>query len=552
MAVDLEELDIALGRDFGTKYDKLLVAVGNDTVYYEDSTVPGTMTAITGATDIDTTDQLVIFEAYSKVFVINGAILRVADFGNTKITTTDIKTTGSTYPTRGMILEGSITTTDRMLVDFCTVTDGAGSVYGRMLSGAFDSGDTVVASAADGGATAVSFVLSVAPAEATTMPHWYTYTAYAGNGGSYGSLPNKAYLGCLYRGRVVLAGDPVYPHQWYMSRQANPWDWVYAANDAQSPVAGNNADAGEVGDVIRCLIPYKDDYLIFGCTNTISVLRGDAAAGGSIDAIDLTTGIYGPNSYCWDNANNLYFWGTGGIYKMTSGLKVENLSAINLPNLLEDSAATPTTHRITMAFDRDRQGVIIAVTTIADGHNSNFWYDLRTGGFFPESYPHECGPYSLFYYDSNTLANKGLLVGCRDGYIRTYKDTTMHDDIGATNEAIDSYVVLGPIKIARDDDSYGRLQSFTAVLGNPTDTDDVIDYVIKVDEIAETVITDISTSPPTPPVLFTGTIVGGGRVQKYRTRARGTYLGIRLGNDVIDKTWAFEKLIGEVVEAGGI
>ncbi|GAH06211.1 unnamed protein product, partial [marine sediment metagenome] len=52
---------------------KRLVACGNDEVYYEVSA--GTMTEITdvlGAA-IDTSDQLVMFEAFQKVFVVNGA-----------------------------------------------------------------------------------------------------------------------------------------------------------------------------------------------------------------------------------------------------------------------------------------------------------------------------------------------------------------------------------------------------------------------------------------------------------------------------------------------
>ena len=62
-----------------------------------------------------------------------------------------------------------------------------------------------------------------------------------------------------------------------MSRQANIFDWLYSQADAQTPVAGSNADAGELGDTVKALIPYKDDYLIFGCSQTMWLLRGDPA-----------------------------------------------------------------------------------------------------------------------------------------------------------------------------------------------------------------------------------------------------------------------------------
>jgi len=77
-----------------------LVAAGNDLLFYEDIDVAaGTMTQLAASDgDIDTSDQLNIFEAYGKVFVVNGSNLKVADFINVKITTTDIKTGWQSIP----------------------------------------------------------------------------------------------------------------------------------------------------------------------------------------------------------------------------------------------------------------------------------------------------------------------------------------------------------------------------------------------------------------------------------------------------------------------
>ena len=118
-------------------------------------------------------------------------------------------------------------------------------------------------------------------------------------------MPNKAYLGCLYRGRCTLSGDPEHPYQWYMSRQGNPWDFAYIANDAGSPVKGGDSDAGEIGDIVRTLISYKDDYLIHGCATSCWFVAGDPAEGGSINELDLTVGMFGANSWCFDGEGNL-------------------------------------------------------------------------------------------------------------------------------------------------------------------------------------------------------------------------------------------------------
>jgi len=540
---------------------KVLVAAGNNCLEYED--VAGSLTAITNATDVDTSDQLIMFEAFQKAIVVNGAILRVADFINTKI---DLGSGNelTSPPAKGDILTQT-TSGAKMVVDFVDTTKRY--IYGYTTYGTFvtTAGYTLVS-----GDETATMDPNPAPkpdvvSQASTMPHWYEYTTYPdivlsvakygqeiGSTKKFGSLPAKAYLGCLYRGRVVLAGNPNYPHQWYMSRQADVWDFAYLANDAQTPVAGNNADAGEVGDIIRCLIPYKDDYLIFGCANTIWVLRGDPAAGGSLDEVDLTVGIFGANSWCFDGDGNLYFWGTGGIYVMPAGFgAVKCLTENTLPNIVADEDVNPSTHRITMGYDRKRRGVLTCITKLSDGSNSNYWYDLRTGGFFPESYPDECGAYSLFYYAANDKDYADLLVGCTDGYVRRFDDTAK-DDAGTTSKAINSYCTLPIQPLAADGDHEGKLTSLTVTnAGGASDGDfgdtDGVDYSLYAGNDAETVLEDIIDGAA---AKETGTLSGTGRKERVRHRVRGAYLGIKLGNSAADETWAVEAIAGEVVPAG--
>jgi len=314
-----------------------LVACGNGKVYYE---MPaGTMIElVTSGYSINTTDQLVMFEGFQKTFVVNGSKLGIADFINTKLTHDPL---GIVHAHGDVLTQGSAT----MVVDFTNIAKTA--TYGYVTSGTF-----VITTQVIGSGLGSAFN----PSAVTAKPHWYAWTVYPG--GSFGSMPTKAYLGCLYRGRVVLSGNPNAPFQWYMSRQANPWDWQYYTNDAQSAVMGGNSDAGELGDIIRALIPYRDDYLIFGCSTSIWCLMGDPAeASASINEIDLTVGMFGANSWCFDGSGNLYFWGTNGIYKMAIPGLPQCITEVSLPDLVNDEEVDPTTHRITMAFDRIRSGI---------------------------------------------------------------------------------------------------------------------------------------------------------------------------------------------------
>lgn len=528
-----------------------LVAACNNLIGYED--VAGSLLAVTGSSgDIDTTDQLQLFSGFQKAFVVNGANLKVVDFVNTRLTS-EIQIVAN-IPLHGDILTQD-STNAQMTVDYIyyNTTTLDHYVYGYTFSGTFDDAHDI--KDADANVIITAANLSAVD-EATTMPHWYDWTPYNNNTTTYGSMPKKAYLGCLYRGRPVLGGNPAYPYQWYMARQNNPWDWAYTKNDAQSPVAGGNNDAGEIGDILRALISYKDDYLIFGCASSMWYLSGDATYGGILNELSLTTGIYGARSFCWDDEGNLWWWGKNGIYKSNIPSQPVNVSAIDLPRLVKDEAVNPSTHRITMEFDRDRQGIKISIVVLATGANSDYWYDLRTEGFSPESASNEHGAYSLLYYDSNTPGLSGLLVGCRNGYVYNLDDSAP-DDIGGADNAIsiNSYVSLGPI-IMGQSGKQGKIIGLNAVTaggatgGTQSDSDD-INFKVFTDLAAETIIERMAANINPN---FAGVIKSPGRQRggTKRQKAKGAFGGVRLENSNTGETWGFEKLDISVIPAGRI
>ncbi|KKL78378.1 hypothetical protein LCGC14_2025460, partial [marine sediment metagenome] len=393
----------------------------------------------------------------------------------------------------------------------------------------------------------------------TAGPHWYDWTVYPdvvltldASTKSYGVMPNQAYLGCNYRNRCVLSGNPEAPFQWYMARQGMPWDWAYVANDSASPVRGGDSDAGELGDIIRCLSPYKDDYLTIGDVSSIYYMSGDPY-GGTLNELDLTTGIFGANSWCRGDQGLFYFWGTSGIYVTTiPGIPV-CLTVEALPSIVTDEAVDPSTHRICMEYDRKNIGILVTITLLADGSNSNYWYDIRTKGFFSETYPDECGVYASFYYNANDESLSGLLVGCKDGYIRTFDPSKKSDDIGASDQAIDANVLLGPQPLTQGigDGSVGNLNIISAggeSGGTITDSDN-IDYAVYVGRSAAKVLEsfDAGAAP-----RFTGTFTAPGLQKKNKTRrkARGRVAAVKLSNDTADESISFERLLIDIADAG--
>lgn len=526
------------------KHDKKLVAVANNELWYESTS--GVMSELAAANnDMDCQEILNLFEGYGKVFVVNNTNLKIADFQNVKITTADI---GANPPDSGTVLTG-VSSGAKMVVDYIDALTGAVVLYGQSITSAtFTNGETVTGADNDG--NAISFVTTIEVAG----PFWYDWTVY-GNSTDYGAMPPAATLGCLWNGRAVIAGNPQAPHQWYMARQAKVHDFLYGINDAQSAVAGNNADAGEIGDLPTALIPYKDDWLIVGCVSTCWLFTGDPTNGGALGELDLTTGIFGAQAWCWGKENELYFWGLNGIYKvMLPGGSPVCVSEIRLPALVDDEAASPETHRINLTYDKRRAGVKVDITLLADGSNSCYWYDFRTDGFFPESYPNSCGVYSSVVYDSIDPDYKDVIYGCNDGYLRSLDDSAKDDDITSGTQLINSHVTFGPFLLSDFAANEGKITGLDIILagggagGSQPDSDGAT-YELYTAKSAEKVLELMAAGT----MKAAGTITGPGRSRNtFRKKIRGVYGGIKLKNATVAQTWALEQVLIKVSKAGGL
>ncbi len=368
--------------------------------------------------------------------------------------------------------------------------------------------------------------------------HWIEMSAV--DGCEY--LPTSASIGCLYRGRIVLAGDRSNPHAWYMSRSGNPFDWTYAAGDAASPIAGSNSDVGEVGDVIVALAPYHDDYLLIGCNQSLWLMRGDPAAGGSLDSLTAADGIFGALSWCFDGQNNFYFVGLGGVYMTPSGsFQIINLTSKSLPDFMH--GVNRNTHWVTMGYDVRRNGIQINITNITKdntyGAGSSWWIDLSSGGgFFPDLFPQESAPFGNMYYGSENPDHEQFVMACHDGNIRAFSETVKDDD----GIPIESYCYYPPRRIGALGTD-GKLNEITVTTGGGDADSDSVTCEVFVGKTAQEVLD--SDSPH-----GSVTVEGVQRTSK-RVRARGSFVGLKLsGANETDNSFAIESVSGDVLPGG--
>jgi hypothetical protein len=249
----------------------------------------------------------------------------------------------------------------------------------------------------------------------------------------------------------------------------------------------------------------------------------------------------GRDAIAKDGDGNSYLFGTDGIYRIAKNLTAfDNLTLSRIPTIVKDLGLDAGKQNITIGYDGRQHGLVISVTQLGDGSNENFWYDLRTGGFFPEGYPTDFSLFSQFYYKADNAEYKRLMVGCNDGFIRTFDVTAKNDD----DTAIDSYAVLGPKPLSADDFANTKMTDLVmisgggAVGGSELDTDGLtMDLHIK-DTSEE--VTEAIKAGDTPQYTYTQS--GPGRAQNQRPEIAGLVAGIKLSNAVVDETWAIEKV----------
>jgi hypothetical protein len=371
-------------------------------------------------------------------------------------------------------------------------------------------------------------------------PHWLNWTPIVGD------LPDGgSNIGCLCFGRIFL-NSMLNPHQWSCSRLFDPLDWNTGATDVGAATISQNAKAGEVGDAIVAMIPYKDSYLIWGCANTMWILRSDPLQGGVNTCLSKATGIFSPTAYCWDDKNNLYFLGIDGIYSLSSdaiasALPPENITKKRMPKLITSLALNRRTDRVVMAYDKQRYGLQVSITQQDGQWSVNFWIDLRTGGLFPDTFPEGQTQSSLFYFDSYKSEERGLLLGGYDGYIRKLDETAKADE---GSNIINSWVTLGAFNNPSQPRKKVGINEVSLTLGESSDGIGVDVYSANSsDLLVDNILTNQDSALNKS---FTGDSLKNSIIDKVA----GIATAIKISNSTINQSWSIEDTNIELSDEG--
>ena len=248
---------------------------------------------------------------------------------------------------------------------------------------------------------------------------WATGWNLSWTGTYYGLPPLGCNLCCTYRGRLVLAGPG---SVWYMSRVLNPndWDYGYDPADPSRAVAGTSTTTGGIPDTITALMPHSDQYLIFGCEQSLWMLTSDPAYGGTISALSRDVGVLGPNAWCNLPDGSIVFLSRDGLYQIAAGGQSypQSISRKTLPAELLDVDWVNNT--VSLSYDIWARGLHLAITPVAGTVGRHFFLDWTVGGFWPVALPDTMQPTAMVRYSPSSTTPSEVLQGGYDGYVRKY------------------------------------------------------------------------------------------------------------------------------------
>lgn len=340
-----------------------------------------------------------------------------------------------------------------------------------------------------------------------------------------GYTPPECPLVAAWNGRLIVGGPPYAPHWWAMSRAGTYTDWDFTREDAAAAIDGTNALVSGLGEPLRAIVPYRDDYVLFLHRNSVWVMRGDPRAGGRLDNLSRRVGCVHFGAACMTPDGWCIFLSEDGLYGIAPGALMEPqpISRPTLPRELLD--VDPQRFVALVAWDPQRMGIAVFVSPLtAAGFSSNWFLHWESRSWWQVTLPDNVQPTALVSDYSEFYGRHMLLTGGRDGQVRGQRRQNSADD----SVPIDSSVVYGPVRLGIDAFSVGLLQQIDVTLSE--DSGNVTVDILTGDTPETALAAD-------PAYTFTA---GPGLNVRHYPRKRGNSLFVRLSG--ADGQWAVESI----------
>jgi hypothetical protein len=344
-------------------------------------------------------------------------------------------------------------------------------------------------------------------------------------------------------GRIYLGGADHNPHVWYASRSGDPKDWDFGADpgDTGKAVSGEAAEYKVIGDPLTAIIGWGDDYVLFACEESMWIMRGDPGLGSGLLNISKQIGIINRWAWCWGPSGEMLFLSRSGLFGMAPGGSVPQKLSESIPDELINIDAT--TYSCLLSYDHERRGIWIFIVKEAaapssgdaEYYSESWFFSMEDRSFCKDRYPYLHDPISLASFSILPAKGSQVLLGCRDGYVRTLDDDESTDD-GA---AITSRALLGPFMLGGSRDMRGILARIQGDLASGSGD---VTYNVYTGESPQEAYNAFLASS----VSATGTLSAGSNYAK-RPAVGGVCAYVELTST---GRWALEQMLVEVMPRG--
>lgn len=354
--------------------------------------------------------------------------------------------------------------------------------------------------------------------------------------GGAGQPPSGCRLVTLFRNRLVLSRTTSDSQNWFMSKVGDYTNFDFTDEADDGALDGNASDAGTIQDAVTCLAPHRDEYMVMGYTDSVWIMHGDPRAGGRIDSLARGGGIIGPWAYAHDPEGNLYYLGRTSLMVIAAGGGVpQNISRGRLARFL--SRIDFSVYRVHMAWSVPNNGLWIFFTPASSAATTHLYWDRTTDSFYPQQLPAAHGPTCVRSLIGEVYEDRQLLLGCFDGFVRTFQPNWTTDD----GTAINSYAKFGPIVLA-DQGEEAVINEVSLVVGVQSNSHFVFEVFMGQNPQDSVADTSASLSINT---TDTGRVI-------RRDRMRGNTAVVKISNSAIARRWTFEQGYLVVKTAGRI
>lgn len=361
-----------------------------------------------------------------------------------------------------------------------------------------------------------------------------------------GKAPQRQKLLFFWRGRLGWARGADNPHAWFLARMADPFDVDTnpPVLDGRQAIFGTDSRIGLCPDIVNCVVPIKDDLLLFLCDHSIHRLTGDPAAEEAQfhPITTITGGSFGQRAATMDPDGNLYFAGSRGqVFRMappyidpvpmTNGIS-RRLSEVNLAN-----------YYFELVWNTDDDGLHVFVCPYGAGGTlvDHYFWERKAGRWMADGtvlgwwndrfFISNLQPTCAYVLDGDEATDRILITGSEDGFIRKWSPTSYEDD----GYQIDTPVLFPPIT-SGDSRTQAKLTSIQITLA---DEQFGCNYELLAGQSADRLGFPLANGLLSP-----------GRNLVRGARARGNALWVRLRNSQRATRWAFESGSVNVQPAG--